>query len=267
MGFVSEHVFLFGMGASILAVGMQHRLLAQPQSALNAPQQSVVSVPFVGCKSDGQVGPLEAPDGKTVPMAIGFKAAQELAYYKSAQGIGTLAPRGWYCFATYGSSGQSLYVRPEPIDTKNIFSSSRSRFAGPLIQVSRRFGDTSGRFTVAEIIARVFPAYQAFVRGVIRDFDQPAGSFPSGPYPTDTLGYRSKTVVEYRTPPQTDGLGTYSWLEKNGSPIEGAAILVGPSPDLMLLAVRLPPDLNGLTPTIINNFERDAARIDADEFR
>jgi hypothetical protein len=82
------------------------------------------------------------------------------------------------------------------------------------------------------------------------------------PYPKGALTYRSNTVVEYRTPAQTDGLGTHSWLKKNGSPIEGVAILVGPTPDLLLLSVRLPTELNGLTSVIIRQFERDAERSD-----
>lgn len=81
-----------------------------------------------------------------------------------------------------------------------------------------------------------------------------------GPYPKDVLTYRNNRVVEYKTPAQTDGLGTHSLLKKNGSPIEGVAMLVGQTPDLSLLSVRLPPELNGLTSTIIRQFERDAER-------
>jgi len=70
-------------------------------------------------------------------------------------------------------------------------------------------------------------------------------------------------VVEYKTPAQTDGLGTYnSTLKKNNNAIDGAAILVGPTPDLLLLSVRLPPELNGLASVIIRQIERDAERDD-----
>jgi hypothetical protein len=87
----------------------------------------------------------------------------------------------------------------------------------------------------------------------------PADSFVSGPYPKDRLAYKSKSVVEYTTPAQTDGLGTQSWLRKNGSPINGVAILVGETPDMLLLSVRLPSDLTGLTSAIVGQVERDAA--------
>jgi hypothetical protein len=69
-------------------------------------------------------------------------------------------------------------------------------------------------------------------------------------------------IFEYKTPPQSDGLGTHLWLKKNGSPIEGMAMLVGETPDLVLLSVRLPPELSGLTSAIVRQVERDAGRSD-----
>jgi len=66
--------------------------------------------------------------------------------------------------------------------------------------------------------------------------------------------------VEYSTPAQHEGLGTHSSLKKSDSPIEGVAILVESTPDLMQLAVRLPPDLNRLTSAIIHQVEREAER-------
>jgi hypothetical protein len=74
------------------------------------------------------------------------------------------------------------------------------------------------------------------VIGVLRDFDQPPDSYPFGPYPADRLTYKGEALVEYRTPPRRDGLGTRSWLEKNESPIDGAVM------------------------AIVAQFERDAAR-------
>ena len=194
-------------------------------------------------------------------MRVSPKAANQLAYYSSDQGIGVLAPRGWYCFGTYGSSGDVLYVSPNPIDTANIFSDERAGFSGPAIQVSLTYGDTSGRFAVAKVIARVFPAFKPFVTGVMGESAEPPSSFQFGPYPNDILTHKGKTVVEYTTPAQTEGLGTRSWLRENGSPIYGAAILVGPTPDLLFVSVRLPDGLTGLTSAIIGQAESDAARL------
>jgi hypothetical protein len=111
-------------------------------------------------------------------------------------------------------------------------------------------------------MARIFPAYRAFATKVMKGMDLP---LLVGPYPKDTLMYRGKTIVEYNTPAQTEGLGNFdSWLGKNDLPIRGAAIIiVDPpnvvgGPDLVLLSVRVPPALAGLTPAIIRYVERDA---------
>jgi hypothetical protein len=87
---------------------------------------------------------------------------------------------------------------------------------------------------------------------------------PAGPYPNDTLGYRGKTIVEYNTPAQMEGLGNFdSWMAKNDYPIRGAAIIISDSPDnvdgpdLVLLSVRVPPALARLTPVIVGQAERD----------
>jgi hypothetical protein len=198
-------------------------------------------------------------------VQIGAEAAQQLSYYKAEQGFGVLAPRSWYCFGTYGSSGSALYISPQPINTENLFSTGGSGFTGPVIEFAAEYGDTSGRFGVARIIARVFPAHRAFVRRVIAEGLEPASSFPFGPYPKDKLTYKSKEMVEFQTPPQTDGLGTQSKLQKGAYPINGVAVLVGQTPDLLLLSVRLSPDLTDLTSTIIQQAERNAARTNESE--
>ena len=241
---------LRGVAGLILALCTQTSLFGQEKS---------VSVPFVGCKSDGQIGPMEAPIGTRVAVPITPKAAQALAYYSIGPGNGVLAPRGWYCFGTYGSSGSALLVSPQHIDTATMFS-TWDGLSGPVIGVSNWDGDTSGRFQVAEIIARVFPAYRAFTIHVMEE--GLGGPFKFSPFPKDELTYKSNRVVEYKTPPQSDGLGTYLWLKKNGSPIEGVVMLTGKTPDLLLLSVRLPPELREITSVIVHQVERDARRSD-----
>jgi hypothetical protein len=227
-------------------------------------QPSLSQVPFVGCKSDGQLGPLDAPMGKSKVVPIAAKLAQQLAYYQAEQGDGVLAPRGWYCFNTYGSNGWNLYVTPQPIDAKTLFLDTWPGFSGPSIQLSTSYGGTSGRFEVAHIIARVFPAHKAFVRSVIKEGIIPSSSFVFGPYPQDKLIYKNKEIVEYQTPPNAEGLGTNSHLQKNGSSICGVAILAGISsePSLWILSTRLSPNLAGLSTAIIQQVERDAAEPD-----
>ena len=234
-------------------------VLSPPLSSYAQTKAPNVSVPFVGCKSDGQVGPVEVPVASSKTVAVSPDAAKQLAYYKAGVGEGVLAPRGWYCFALYGSGGDQLYVSPSPIRSGDLFSTKDAGFTGPAIELSHRFGDTMGRFGVARVIARVFPAYKLFVKGVMEMFDEPESEYAWGPYPTDTLNYTGKSVVEFRTPQQTEGLGTDSFLKKNGEPIVGVAMLVGETPDLLMLSIRLGPGREGLTSAIIAQVERDGA--------
>jgi hypothetical protein len=219
--------------------------------------QSSASVPFVGCESDGQAGPLKAPSGKSPAMRIAPEEAQRLAYYKADPTLGVLAPRGWHCFGTYGSGGTTLYVSPDPIDAAKVLLSGSSS-AGPAIELALKDGGTSGRFGVAQIIARVFPAHMDFANGVIAEGLVPVNTFQFGPYPADILTYKSDEVVEYQTPGYADGLGTYSGLKKNTSPINGVAILAGEELHLVLLSARLPSDLAGLAQTIVEQVERQS---------
>ena len=240
------------------AIGTQCTVVAQTPRPKTS--RAVVTVPFIGCQADGQAGPLDAPKGATKAVKIPAEAAQRLAYYKAEQGPGVLAPRGWYCFATYGSNGGSLFVSQYPIDAATLFSDTWKGFTGPVLQVSGEAGDTSGRFGVARTIARVFPSHEAFVHKVIAEGLVSASLFQFGPYPKDKVIYKNKETVEYQTPAQTDGLGTQSRLQKNADPIRGVAILVGSTPDLVFLAARLPSDMNDLTPLIIQQTESDATQ-------
>jgi hypothetical protein len=247
-----------GLGALAAAIAiMAGSGIAQRPAA--SVKRTPVSVLFVGCPSDGQMGPVKAPSGKAPKMQIEAELADRLAYYSSAQDLGVLAPRGWHCFGTYGSGGEHVFVSPEPVNAKNLFSDEWDGFRGTAVQLNHSFGETSGRFSVAEIIARVFPAYQGFAANVNKQLSPP-NKFSFGPNPKETLTYRSKTVVEYLTPAQTDGLGTHFGLKENDASIEGVAILVEQAPDSLLLAVRLPPELAGLTSAIIHEVEREAAR-------
>ncbi len=229
-----------------------------------AQSQAVpLQVPLVGCDSDGQVGPLKAPKAKIKKLAIAAKVADRLAYYQAENDFGVPAPRGWHCFSTYGSSGSNLYVSPEPIDHNALFSSNWKGLPGQAIQVSLSVGDTSGRFEVAKTIARVFPDHKEFVQNVIAEGIEPASSFPAQPYPADKITRRSEKIVEFETPPNTEGLGTDSMLRANSSPIQGVAILVGEELSLVQASVRLSPSDQDLIKTILRQIEKEAAESDS----
>ncbi len=233
------------------------RAFSQPNSATTAV---VDQVPLVGCASDGQAGPQAAPSGQSKALAISATAAQRLAYYKAEYGPGVLAPRGWHCFSTYGSNGANLFVSPDPIDSKTVLLSSDWKgFTGPAIQISVSSGGTSGRFEVAKMIARVFPAYKQFAQNVIAEGIEPASDFPSGPYASDKLTYRAKNIVEFETPANMAGLGTDSRLLPNASPIDGVDLITGADTDLTQLSARVAASDRNLIPIIVKQVESDAA--------
>ena len=222
--------------------------------AIPASSAALNQVPFVGCASDGQVGLHAAPAGKSKAVAISAASAQRLAYYKAQYGLGVLAPRGWHCFSTYGSNGSSLFISPDAIDSKALFSDDWKGFSGQAIQISYSSGGTSGRFEVA----RVFPAYKQFAQNVIAEGIEPASDFPIGPYPHDKLTYRAQNVVEFETPANTAGLGTDSRLLPIASPIDGVAIITGADTDLIQLSARVSEKDRDLIPFIVKQVESDA---------
>ena len=207
-----------------------------------ASAEAGARVPFVGCPSDGQDGPVAAPTGKDKYSRTSAETADRLAYYTSAQKL----------------------VGPQPLNGKDVLSAKWDGFAGPAIQLSLLSGETSGRFEVASVVARVFPTYKAFADDVIAEGIEPVSSFVFGPSPTDELNYKDKDkkTAEFQTPAQTEGLGTNSRLRKSDLPISGAILIgaTGQPPDLAFLVIRLPPDLNDFAPIIIHRPERETAR-------
>jgi hypothetical protein len=230
-------------------------------SAAPAPASALVSVPLIGCANDGQGGPQSPPSAPTKTVQLSPDLAPKLAYYVAASGPGVLAPRGWSCAGIYGSNGASLVVSPQPVSPADLMNNSWSGAAGDAIEVRVASGDTSGRFEVAQAITRVFPAHQAFAQSVINEGIEPASEFPSGPYPGDKLTNRSNEVVEFQTAPNSVGLGTdtnaNSRMKPGSDPVQGVAMLTGPTPDLLVLAVRLPGALQSLAPAIVQEIQQD----------
>jgi hypothetical protein len=215
--------------------------------------EAAQTVPFVGCASDGQQGPVAAPKGQPKALAIDAAAATGLAWYQAQYSAGALAPRGWKCFSFYGSSGVTLTIAPSgKLDDMN------QPIAGPAVILVDDSGGTSGRFDVAKVAARVFAAPEkAFVASVIAEGVEPKANFPAGPYPTDKMTYKTPTLVEFATPAGKAGLGAAAGLGASPLPVVGVAKLVGPAdgPDLYLLAARLPAAQADLATAIVGAAE------------
>jgi hypothetical protein len=217
--------------------------------ALAAAPPAGGNVPFVGCASDGQTGPQPAPVHREVPR-VANAAAASLAYYASGD-LGVLAPRGWHCFGLYGSNGSILIVTPQRLGTDELLGAESRPLRGPVVQIALSLGGTSGRFEVAGVIARAFPAQIDFARRV--EAEGIGGPFPIGPHASDRMVRLRPMAMGYRTPAGSQGLGTASRLAPDDRPIDGVAIL-DTSGDwaLVKLDVRLAPAEGRLATPILN---------------
>lgn len=228
-------------------------------TAAVATSPTLVSVPFVGCRSDGQMGPQPAPMRHATPR-VSTRVASQLAYYEAADGIGVLAPRGWHCFGTYGSNGSGLFISPERFDPRKFFSGRPFGSRASAIEIEVSYGGTSGRWGVADAIARYFPAYRSFLTSAFEGLDR--GPLPSGPYPRDRLGRHGANFVRYTTPPHAKGEGTAWTFAPSADPVEGLAALSGPAsePDLLKVRVRLPARERDLAAVILATAEANQRR-------
>jgi len=115
----------------------------------------------------------------------------------------------------------------------------------------------------APTVARVFPHYRRFVEKLITQGIAPASYFHFSPFPADKLTYKSDRLVEFVTPSDAVGLGTYgqTWLAQGNGDITGfAMIIAGNNLNPIQLSIRLPPTLATLGPVIIEQAEHEAAQ-------
>lgn len=240
---------MLNVRAATLALSAFMIAATTPNASLAGPVP-MAGVAFVSCSSDGQLGPQEGirdiGPAHHAPKAV----ASELAYYASAD-LAVLAPKGWHCFGLYGSNGATLIVTPEVHGSADLLQAPKP-LTGPAVEVSFSWSSTAGRSEVAKVIARLFPSERKFVDDLIAEGIEPKENFPFGPYPGDTVTYRSSTDVMFVTPADTDGMGTASRLAKNGDPISGEARL-SPENDVTVIDVRLPKAMLQLVPVILSS--------------
>jgi hypothetical protein len=115
--------FACSIGVALLVAGTSH--------AVAHPAEKLIEIPFIGCASDGQMGPVTAPASNRNAPRLPPASAGELACHASAA-LGVIVPRGWHCFGLYGSSGVRLLVTPQRHDAADLFrSESEIRGAAP----------------------------------------------------------------------------------------------------------------------------------------
>lgn len=183
-----------------------------------------VQVPFVGCPSDGQTGPIPAPTGAARTVHLSSKLPGSIAFYQGEGDGGVFAPAGWHCLALYGSSGVALIVSANALPKSGV--PSNSSIHAPVITLSTFDSETSGRFDVARLGSMLFPDLtKDFVKSVEDEgiFSKDDIELPK--YPKDDLTHLSTTLVRFETPANTKGLGTEGYANISQAPITGLVSL------------------------------------------
>ena len=214
-----------------------HQIYVDVKPAFDiTPELQVVS-----CDSDGQLGYHAGPKYAQVKPSIPQWASRYLTYYTTGS-LGVLAPRGWQCNGSYGSSGEGMIV------AEHTRTSNKPIDIG--VHISHYNAETSGRFRVAQVAARVFPIANNFVTGVVKEGISPASEFITGPFEGDTVEHKNEYTINFTTRPNAKGIGTeFGYFKESDLPISGTAMLV--SDGLILVSTRLPKELQQLTDIII----------------
>jgi hypothetical protein len=225
-------------------------VLASALLDLGCTHGAAITVPFVGCPSDGQVGFIAAPTGAPQVVGIDRATALQLAYYKGENARGAFAPRGWHCQVWYGSAGSRILISPTTIDSGKF---DPLFLRSPAVELSMLDGGTSGRFAVARYASRLFPKVAAdFIQGVKAEGIEPASAFDQGRYANDSIRYADSLSLEFMTPATKAGIGTEGDLAPSRDPVSGFVTL-DPVNDwgLALLRVRVGADMAGIAAAIV----------------
>ena len=208
------------------------------------------TVAFVGCPADGQQGPQQPPTGAAAAVELDPELAAHLAYYKGNYGPGVFAPAGWHCRTWYGSAGAFTVVTPDVPPANGDLAQTLS---GPGVEVEQKSGGTSGRFEVAEVLARFFPdLMRDFIRQVRDEKLVKDSAFDVRPYPDDVLHPITENMIEFLTPAGRSGFGTEG-LARSNLPINGVVAIADPhgEPSLLVLRIRLPTRQDRLNATLV----------------
>ena len=96
-------------------------------------------------------------------MQLKASAAQKLAYYQASSAPGVLAPQGWHCIGIYGSSGADLLCYASALRRRSDMFAKMAGLPDQRYKSDDITGENgSGRFDVAQVLARVFPRTEGF---------------------------------------------------------------------------------------------------------
>lgn len=217
-----------------------------------------VDIPSVACSVDGQTGPRTPSVLATAKALLTPSIAAQLSVYSDGS-FYVLAPRGWRCVESYGSSGVHLRVIPGG----SAFTDAQIRagnITAQAVTVDYWTGDTSGRFEVAGVGAPLFQNLVQLATQLQSGF--PTVRIRTSPWVGESLEIVTTALARYQDPPNTSGTGTNeTGLSVSAVAISGFVRQVpsGHSPEappnLIVLAVRLEATNAVLVSPIAADFE------------
>lgn len=207
------------------------------------------TVPFVGCQTSGMISE-PPPTGSPVQMNLPTAIASKVAIYAGAY-LAVLAPRGWSCSGTGGTTGVILSVYPPD---------GGPHWQGPLIVEKTWTGDNpQGNSVITSYGGRYFPEIvnhndiENFINAL--QLNESQGAFLAKKYDSDTLSYYNDSVLGFVTPPSQNGLGaevygsigiyeTFGFLGIANDPSNGQR--------LSMFGLRLSSDQNSIKSYLLN---------------
>lgn len=226
-----------------------------------SPARQIQQIAFVGCPADGQVGPIEPPQGTPRLAELDEIPAGEVAYYKGEHAPGVFAPSGWHCRVWYGSSGGFLVATPAPIEP----SFPPAKFPDRAVEASTAIGGTSGRFAVATYALRLFREQAAgFIQNVKNEGTETARIVEGLQDTKDSVKSLTRVMAEFDTPANTTGLGTGDYLAPSQDSISGIAFLDEADseyPNLSIIRVRLGAEMRQLK-TVLMRLNKECIQKD-----
>ena len=218
--------------------------------AFAQPVTAASTIPFVGCPSDSDGGPI-TPTGEPIIANIPEDIANKLALYVNVFNLAVLAPRGWKC-----SGGQAV------VDNSiSIYPPSSSPHNTSVISIAH----VAYTNRIPNKYVLYFPTIMTMKAALneAAGWGQTPDQYIIKRYLSDRITYIDKTTIEFMTPANHVGLGNALLSNPDDTPVPVPLTIFGLIGYNMTgdsyeetLAVELPESLSYLHAYIIS-FAKD----------
>ena len=218
--------------------------------AFAQPATAASTIPFVGCPSRSDGGPI-TPSGEPIKANIPENIANKLALYVNVFNLAVLAPRGWKCSGWQSVGGNSI----------SIYPSSSSLHETSVVSIA----STAYTNGIPNKYVLYFPTIMT-MKAALNEaaaWGETPDQYIIKRYFSDHITYIDKTTIEFVTPANHVGLGDTLLSNPDVKPVPVPLRIYGLIGYNMTrdsyeetLAVELPENLSYLH-TYITSFAED----------